>query len=103
MATGAFAAEFAIKGNVVETLEASNNYFLTTNPAGYTGKTLTSGTLDFLALTPTTRYLLNTNYSYYKYFGPGAEGQTLTSGTPANANFSIDHLTELDRFRVNAS
>jgi hypothetical protein len=64
---------------------------------------LTSGALNFLALTPTTRYLLNTNFSYFKYFGPGAADTNPTFGTPASANFSIVHLTELDRYNFAAS
>jgi len=103
LATSAFAAEFSVKGNVNETLEASDNYFLNAHPSGTTAKSLTNGTVDFLALTPTTRYLLDTNYSYYKYFGPGAADTTLTWGTPASANFSIDHVTELDRYKLAAS
>ena len=103
LATSALAAEFSVKGNVNQTFEASPNYFLTTNPAGPTVKSLTSGTLDFLALTPTTRYLLDTNFSYFKYFGPGAAGTNPSFGTPASANFSIVHLTELDRYNFAAS
>ena len=74
LATSAFAAEFSVKGNVNQTVEGSDNYFLNANPTGSTVKSLTNGTLDFLALTPTTRYLLDTNFSYFKYFGPGAAG-----------------------------
>ena len=103
LATSAFAAEFSVKGNVNQTLEASDNYFLNTNPTGSTVKSLTNGTLDFLALTPTTRYLLDTNFSYFKYFGPGAADTNPTFGTPASANFSIVHLTELDRYNFAAS
>jgi hypothetical protein len=47
--------------------------------------------------------LLDTNYSYYKYFGPGAvDAGPLTSGTPANATFSIDHTTELSKYNLAA-
>ena len=72
LASGAFAADVSIKGNVSETVDASNNYFLTNSPSGSTVRSLTAGTLDILARTPTTQYLLDANYSYYKYFGPGA-------------------------------
>jgi hypothetical protein len=102
-ASGAFAADVSIKGNVSETVDASNNYFLSNSPLGATGKSLTAGTLDVLARTPTTQYLLDTNYSYYKYFGPGTADTSLTSGTPANARFSIDHTTELAKYNLAAS
>ena len=72
LASGAFAADVSIKGNLSETVDASNNYFLNNNPSGYTARSSTAGRLDILARTPTTQYLLDANYSYYKYFGPGA-------------------------------
>ena len=82
-ASSAFAADVSIKGNVSETVDASNNYFLTNTPSGSTVRSLTAGTLDILAQTPTTRYLLDSHYSYYKYFGPGAADQTADLGHPS--------------------
>lgn len=103
-ASGAFAADVSIKGNVSETVDASNNYFLSNSPSGSTVRSLTAGTLDILARTPTTQYLLDTNYSYYKYFGPGAaDAGGLTSGTPASATFTINHTTELSKYNLAAS
>jgi hypothetical protein len=102
-ASTALAASVSIKGNVSETLTGSDNYFLSNSPSGPTGQTLSTATLDTLAQTPTTQYLLNTYYSYYKYFGPGAADQALTSGTPAHARFSVDHTTELAKFNFAAS
>ena len=99
-ASGAFAADVSIKGRIDETFEASDNYFLTNSPRGYTARSLSAANLNFLAATPVTRYRLDTNYSYYKYFGPGAQDTTLTWGTPADARFSIEHnpdkLTKYD-------
>src|ERR1019366_277823 len=104
VASGAFAADVSIKGNVSETVDASNNYFLTDTPSGSTVRSLTAGTLDILARTSTTQYLLDTNYSYYKYFGPGAaDSGGLTWGTPASATFRIDHTTELAKYNIAAS
>ena len=103
LASSANAADVAIKGNVSETLDASNNYFLTNLPSGYTARSLTTGNLDILARTPTTQYLLDTNFSYYKYFGPGAADQPLTWGTPASSTFRIDHTTQLSKYNVAAS
>ena len=104
VASGAFAAEVSIKGNVSETVDASNNYFLVNAPSGSTVRSLTAGTLDILAQTPTTQYLLDSHYSYYKYFGPGAaDAGGLTWGTPASATFRIDHTTELAKYNIAAS
>ena len=120
-APAALAANFAIKGSTSETLTASDNEFLkggssssassgsastsgTTNgPAGPTYKSTTAGMLDFLAETPTTRYLFDTHFSYFKYFGPGAADTDLTWGTPANARYTIVHTTKLDTFNLGAS
>jgi hypothetical protein len=103
LASGAFAAAVSIKGNVNETADASNNYFMSKSPTGATAKSLTGLNLDFLAQTPTTRYLLDTNYSYYKYFGPGAADTSLTWGTPASARFSVDHIDKLTKYNLAAS
>jgi len=101
--TSAFAGDVAIKGNVTETLQGSDNYFLSQNPSGPTGETLTSGTLNVLARTPTTNYALDANASYFKYFGPGAADTSLTWGTPANARFSINHIEKLTAYNFAAS
>ena len=103
LASSAFAADVSIKGNAGETLEASNNYFLINTPSGPTIKSLTAGTLDILARTPTTNFLLDTNYSYYKYFGPGAADTSLKFGTPASATFSVDHTEQLTKYNAAAS
>ncbi len=55
--TGAFAAEVSIRGSVNQTFEASDNYFLNTNPSGATVKSNTTASVDALALTSTTSYL----------------------------------------------
>src|SRR5262249_58159841 len=99
----AFAADVSIKGNATETLEASDNYFLVNTPSGATVKSLTEGTLDVLARTPTTNYLLDAYYSYYKYFGPGTADTSLTFGTPAHARFSVDHTDQLTKYNAAAS
>ena len=102
-ATSASAYDFSAKGSLTETTEASDNYFLTNAPLGATFKPLSAVNLDFLARTPTTRYLLDTYFSYYKYFGPGAADTVPSHGTPANASFRIDHATELAKYNLSAS
>lgn len=101
--TGASAYDFSVKGSATETLEDSDNYFLLNKPSGTTLKSLSAVNLDFLARTPTTRYLLDTNFSYFRYFGRGTEDTSLTRGTPASATFRIDHTTELAKYNLAAS
>src|SRR6478736_4350012 len=103
LASSAFAADVSIKGGATEALEASNNYFLINTPSGPTIKSLTAGTLDILARTPTTNFLLDTNYSYYKYFGPGTADTSLVWGAPASATFSVDHTEQLTKYNAAAT
>src|SRR5205085_2431425 len=100
LASAAFATDLSIKSNVTETLSASDNYFLVNKPSGTTAETLTTGTLDILARTPTTNFLLDSYYSYYKYFGPGAADTSLTWGTPAHASLSVDHTEQLTKYNA---
>lgn len=103
IASCAVAAEVSVKGSVGETLTASPNLFLSTMPPGWAGQTSSTVNLDFLAATPTTRYELNTDYSYYRYFGTGAQDIPLKYGTPADAKFSINHKEPLTNYNVFAS
>jgi hypothetical protein len=102
-AFSALAADVSIKGTASETLTGSDNLFLSQSPSGPAGETVSALRMDVLAQTPTTQFLLDGNYSYYKYFGPGATDTTLTSGTPANATFSVDHTTELTKYHFSAN
>jgi hypothetical protein len=102
-AADAQAADVSIKANASETVQGSNNYFLTTSPSGPTIASTTSGALDILAQTPTTKYFLDARASYYNYYGPGAADTSPTWGKPASALFTIDHTELLDKFNFTAS
>jgi len=103
LASSAFAAAVSIKANLSETADASDNYFLSGSPIGYTVKSLSAINLHTLAATPTTRYLLDSKFSYFKYLGPGAKDRSLTWGTPLSEKFSVDHTTPLSKYNVAAS
>jgi len=103
LAPGAFAADVNIKGRVGETLEGSDNYFLSTAPLGSTVKSLTTLNLDVLARTPGWRYLLSNNVSYYNYFGDGADQTSPKSGFPVYEAFRVDHTTDLAKYYAAAS
>jgi hypothetical protein len=102
-ASDAYAADVAVKGSLSETFDGSNNYFLSNAPSGTTFRSLSAVNVDAIAQTPDTRMLLNTNFSYYKYFGAGAADTSPTSGTPAATRFQFDHTTELNRYNFAAS
>ena len=59
--------------------------------------------MGILAATPTTLYQLDSNYSYYKYLGPGANDTSLTWGTPASERFSINHIAPLTNYNFSAA
>jgi opacity protein-like surface antigen len=94
LGSGALAAAVSITGNVSQTIDGSDNYFLSAAPSGPTIRSLSAINLDFLARMPRTIYDLKTNYSYYRYYGPGSADAGLTSGTPAGATFSIQHTPD---------
>ena len=102
-ASGAFAADVSVYGNLDDSVQASNNYFLSNAPSGYTLYSSNRINLNVLAATPTTRYLLDSNYSYNKYLGPGAKDTSLTWGTPASEKFTIDHTHGLSKYNLEAS
>jgi hypothetical protein len=97
-ASGTFAADVNIKGSLGETLEGSDNYFLSSSPVGTTFKSLTALHLDVLARTPGWRYLLSSNVSYYNYFGSGADETNPRHGFPINETFRVDHATDVARY-----
>ena len=97
-ASGAFAADVSVWGNLGETLEASDNYFLSNTPLGTTFKSFSTLNLNVLARTPGWRYLLASNVSYYNYFGDGAAAQQPKSGFPINETFRVEHATDYARY-----
>ena len=98
LTSGALAADVNVRGALSETLDGSDNYFLSNSPTGATFKSLSAFNLDVLARTPGWRYLLSSNVSYYNYFGDGADATSPTQGTPINETFRIDHATDLARY-----
>lgn len=102
-APGAFAADVVIKGNLSESLEGNDNYFLSNQPSGTTFKSISALHLDVLARTLGTSYLLSSNVSYYNYFGDGAVAANPKSGVPIYETFRFDHTTALAKYNFIAS
>lgn len=102
LTSNASAYDVSVKANLNQTVEGSDNYFLNNSPTGVTIKPLSAINLDILAQTPTTQYLLDTYWSYFRYFGPGASQTAVPWGAPAHSTFSIDHTTQLDRYHFDA-
>ena len=88
-ASGAFAAQVAVKGSLSETVDGSDNYFLLNAPSGTTFKSLSAVNVDAIAQTPDSRLLLNTNFSYYKDFGAGAAGLVANEWDASRSDIQI--------------
>lgn len=88
--TSAAAIDLTIRSSLSETIEANDNYFLTPVPKGMIYRPMSTIVLDAIGRTPDTRYALNTDLTYYKYLGPGAESMSETSGTAKGVMFNID-------------
>jgi len=102
-ASGAYAADVSVWGNLGQTIEASDNYFLQNTPLGTTAKSLTTANLNVLARTPGWRYLLTSNVSYYNYFGDGADATNPKSGVPVVETFRVEHATDYARYFATAN
>ena len=61
-------------------------------------RSLSAANLNVLAATPTDRYRLDTNYSYYRYLGPGAQDAGLTWGAPMDAKASFQRNEQLSKY-----
>lgn len=93
-ASAAYAAKISITGNVSQTVSGSDNFFLNNHPAGPTYDSITALALHFLARTPVTEYHLDTNISYFTYFGQGASDTNTKTGAPMGANFNVNHRSD---------
>jgi hypothetical protein len=102
-ASGAFAAEFSVKGSASQSGNINTNTTLASSSSGLTEQTVSAINLDFLAATPTTRYDLATNISYSKYYGAGDQN-SLSYSTPMGAVLNIDHTANATtKFNFNGS
>jgi hypothetical protein len=71
--SAASAFDWSLKTTQSETVELNSNQFLKSSPAGSVGSYSTI-TANAEALTPTSRFDFDTDGSYRKYWGPGADG-----------------------------
>ena len=69
----AYALDWSLKSSQIETIELNDNQFLRTSPAASVGSYSTI-TANAEARTPTSKFNLDADGSYRKYWGPGADG-----------------------------
>jgi len=81
MASPSPAADWSAKTSLSETIEANNNFFLTSVPKGNLYSSTSAVFVELGARTPTSRYILNGDFAYIHYMGPGAADTSLTTIT----------------------
>jgi hypothetical protein len=75
LTSSARAADWSIKSSLSETVEASDNANLDTNPKGPSYNSFSTLFVDALALTPTSQFEAQGNLKYRAYGGPGEANQ----------------------------
>ena len=65
--------DWSVNASINETTELNNNQFLRSVLAAPTLGSYTTITANAVARTPTSRFNLDTDFTYTKYWGPGAE------------------------------
>jgi hypothetical protein len=66
--------DWSVYASINETTELNNNQFLRSILAAPTLGSYTTIGANAVALTPASRFNLNTDFTYTKYWGPGADG-----------------------------
>ncbi|NJL50180.1 MAG: hypothetical protein HC909_00110 [Blastochloris sp.] len=93
--------DLSLKSSLSETIEASDNYFLSSTPNGMIYRPVSTITLDAVGRTPKIKLRLNTHFSYYKYLGPGSDELTVTDGTQKGVVFNIDRAGKFTKDLTN--
>jgi len=103
IATDASGSDLTISGRTSETIELNDNYGLSTNPSGVLGS-YSAGNFTALYRTPTTRFTLNGDIVYRKYFGSDTTLGSFSETTRDVVSFRVDHdgkaLGDRDFFSV---
>jgi hypothetical protein len=81
----ALAVDWSLSSTLSQTFELNDNMFMRTFPPGGTLGSYTNVTANALALTPTSRFTLDGNVGYQKFWGPGTEGPQGIAQTESNS------------------
>ncbi|MCP4618184.1 MAG: hypothetical protein GY844_17335 [Bradyrhizobium sp.] len=91
MAARSLAADWSAKTSLSETVEANNNFFLTTAPKGNLYASTSAVFAELAARTPTWRYFVNGDFAYIRYLGPGAADTSLTTLTQNGLSLNAEY------------
>jgi len=99
----AYALDWSLKSSEIETIELNDNQFLRTSPAASVGSYSTI-TANAEAKTATSKFDLDADGTYRKYWGPGADGvasETLNYGF--RAHYEQKEKNQFDREYIETS
>jgi hypothetical protein len=82
----ALAWDWSLSSTMSETVELNDNQFMRTIPSSGTVGSYTTVTANALARTSTSRFTLDADVGYRKFFGPGTEGIPQTESNSAGVN-----------------
>lgn len=92
LASPSLAADWFAKTSFSQTVEANDNFFLSTNPKGNTYASTSAVFVETAARFPTSQYIFNGDFAYIRYLGPGAADASLTrltqNGVSLNAEYA---------------
>lgn len=91
MSSASPAADWSATTSLSETFEVNDNFFLATNPKGSLYGSTSALFVDLSARTPTSRYILNGDFAYIHYMGPGAADAPLTTLTQSGVNLTAEY------------
>ncbi len=92
----AYALDWSLKSSQIETIELSDNQFLRTSPAASVGSYSTI-TANAEAKTATSKFDLDADGSYRKYWGPGADGIPESLNYGFKAHYEHNEKNQFDR------
>jgi hypothetical protein len=97
--------DWSLNASINETTELNSNQFLRSMLAAGTLGSYTTVTANAVARTPTSRFTLDTDFTYTKYWGPGTAGIPLTETTSngVNAHYETFGKDPANREYIDAS
>lgn len=91
VASSSPAADWSATTSLSETFEANDNFFLATAPKGNLYGSTSALFVDLSARTPTSRYILNGDFAYIHYMGPGAADTSLRTLTQSGVSLTAEY------------
>lgn len=103
--SGAWAVDWSLNSTLSQSVELNDNAFMRTMLAGGTLSSYSTITTSAMARTPTSRFNIDADVSFQKYFGPGTEGipQTESFNNGVHAHYETSGKNSGDREYLDAT